>query len=447
MSFEKNSSRSGRRSGLTLLELLVVMMIISLLAALFLGALSAASRLSQVSNTKSLIQKLHNAMMSRWDAYRSIRLPIVLEARADSGAAIATSEKTKYRQDIARRKMLATRELLRMEMPDRYEDLMFEPAYLVTFTNPKKPIRPYLWNAYQRRIMEAKAVASKTDPAFDNMALDDFVIRLGNQYQSAECLYMIMTVGTEDSSTSTEHFAAHNFGDVDGDGMKEFIDAWGSPIEFLRWAPGYYSPMQPGYTYDYPGASGTPGSIFHATQPRDPNSGNKVISHWKIQFESFTNTNATSGTISTRLVIIDQDDPFNPMRVGPVREGASSGWARSSRWRPGDPGPEHGFILIPLIYSCGPDRTSGLHHCYNRPTDAGNINNPEPDKEYTIKQSPTETDMENAASGSGPTARHIKFSDPYNLYQNGTFVGVYRGESRYTGFNLDNISNHEVGTR
>jgi prepilin-type N-terminal cleavage/methylation domain-containing protein len=446
MSIQTKSPRTGRRSGLTLLELLVVMLIITLLASLFLGALSAATRLSQVTNTKSLVQKLHNAMMSRWDAYRSVRLPIMLEGRSENGAGNASSEKTKYRQDIARRKMLATRELLRMEMPDRYEDLTFEPAYLVTPTNPKKPVRPYLWNAYQRRILEAKVVASKSDPVFEDMSAKDFISKIGDKFQSAECLYMIMTIGTEDSSTSTEHYAAHDIADVDGDGMKEFIDAWGTPIEFLRWAPGHYSPMQPGYTYDFPGGPGTPGSIFHATQPRDPNSGNKVISHWKVQFETFTDTNATTAsnvkTINTRLVIIDQDDPFNPMRVGPVRETYSSKWARASRWRPGDPGPEHGFILIPLIYSCGPDRTSGLHHCYSEMTDAGNINNPELDPPYSIKQSPTEDDTENKSA-----TRHIKFSDPYNLYRNSNFDGVYRGAPRYDGYNLDNVTNHEVGTR
>ena len=28
-------------------------------------------------------------------------------------------------------------------------------------------------------------------------------------------------------------------GDTDEDGMKEILDAWGEPIVFLRWAPGY----------------------------------------------------------------------------------------------------------------------------------------------------------------------------------------------------------------
>jgi len=380
-------------------------------------------------------------MMSRWDAYRSVRLPILLEARSESGAGNAANEKSKFREDVARRKMLATRELLRMEMPDRYEDLTFEPAYLVTPTSPKKPVRPYLWNAYQRRILEAKALAAKSDAGVGQMAIKDFVEYIGNRYQSAECLYLIMTIGTEDPSTSTEHFSARDIADVDGDGMREFIDAWGNPIEFLRWAPGYSSPMQPVYSYDDTGGANTPGSIFDDSQPRDPNNPNNVISHWKVQFEPFTNTNATTGTIGIRLVIIDQDDPFNPMRVGPVRKNASK-WTHSSRWRPGDKAPEDGFILIPLIYSCGPDQTSGLHHCYSIDTDSGSLNDPDSDPKYTIKHSPTELDEENASS-----TRHIKFSDPYNSYSNANFVSAQRGESKYNGFNLDNISNHNVETR
>ena len=34
--------------------------------------------------------------------------------------------------------------------------------------------------------------------------------------------------------------------DTDGDGMKEILDAWGNPIEFLRWAPGLRSLIQDG---------------------------------------------------------------------------------------------------------------------------------------------------------------------------------------------------------
>ena len=33
-------------------------------------------------------------------------------------------------------------------------------------------------------------------------------------------------------------FSGSEIADVDGDGWKMFIDGWGNPIGFLRWAPG-----------------------------------------------------------------------------------------------------------------------------------------------------------------------------------------------------------------
>jgi hypothetical protein len=41
------------------------------------------------------------------------------------------------------------------------------------------------------------------------------------------------------------HFRADEFSDVDGDGFREFSDAWGKPIRFLRWAPFFVSRYQP----------------------------------------------------------------------------------------------------------------------------------------------------------------------------------------------------------
>lgn len=433
---------SGRR-GFTLIELLIIIAIIAILSAIFLGALSSAQRLAQVTNTKSLIQKLHNAMMSRWDAYRSVRLPINAEGRGNNNTADAANERaSRFRQDVARRKMLATRELLRMEMPDRYEDLTFTPVYLVTPANT--PIRPYIWSAYQRKILEAKGVASKTDSDVAKMNNVEFVARISERFQSAECLYMIMTLGTEDSSTSTEHFSGKDIGDVDNDGMYEFIDAWGTPIEFLRWAPGLSSTAaQPLYSYPYPGPANSPGSVFHASQPKDPNNSANVVSHWKVQFENFTNTNALTGTVGTRIIVIDQDDPFNPMRVGPVRDSVPGSWVRSSRWRPGDPGPEHGFILMPLIYSCGPDQHSGLNHCYKH---AIITDDDAEDPPYKVKTAPTEDDQENKGGASATV--HIKFSDPYALYENANNqAGIYRGSTRGDGRSLDNVINHDLGTK
>ena len=53
----------------------------------------------------------------------------------------------------------------------------------------------------------------------------------------ADCLYLIVTLaGGEDARAQ---FAPDEVGDTDGNGLPEFIDGWGRPIFFLRWAPGF----------------------------------------------------------------------------------------------------------------------------------------------------------------------------------------------------------------
>ncbi|MBA4016379.1 MAG: hypothetical protein C0483_04250 [Pirellula sp.] len=407
--------RLGRR-GFTLVELIVVITIIAILSSLFLGALDQAEQTAKAARTSSLVQKLHNMIMARWDNYRAVRLPINVDARVGGNFANAGNEQqSRFRQDVARRRMVAIRELVRMEMPDRYEDLTFTPEVLRSPQNGN-PIRPFLWSAYQRRMLSAKMANSLTKD--EKMA--DFMGRIAVDNQSAECLYLVMTVGVENTSTSTEHFTSADFGDTDRDGMPEFVDSWGRPINFLRWAPGFVSPAQPLYRYS---PSDPKASVFHGTQPRDPENG-MIMSRWKIQIDRATDTSVSPAKIYDKLVIIDQDDPFNPMRIGPIADTIpGQGWLRSSRWRPGDPAPEHGFILMPLIYSNGPDAQSGIDHCYS------NFG-------YTMKQSPTES--------LGPVCQ----SDPYNLYQvSGTEGMRYRGVSLNDGRIFDNIHNQQIATK
>src|SRR5690606_827021 len=61
--------------------------------------------------------------------------------------------------------------------------------------------------------------------------------------QGAECLYMIVMFATADGE-ARGLFAENQIGDVDGDGAPEFLDGWGRPINFLRWAPGFESDQQ-----------------------------------------------------------------------------------------------------------------------------------------------------------------------------------------------------------
>ena len=57
----------------------------------------------------------------------------------------------------------------------------------------------------------------------------------------SEMLYAILVegLGPLGSSFSREDFTAKEVQDTDGDGLPEFVDAWGEPLQFYRW-PIYY---------------------------------------------------------------------------------------------------------------------------------------------------------------------------------------------------------------
>ena len=114
-----------------------------------------------------------------------------------------------------------------MEIPDRWSD--------VTLTDSGSPRYPHfldvpassngrtpLSSIYLRRYLQ-------NNPSTDN--------------QSAECLYLIITLATGDGEARSL-FGEDNIGDIDGDGAFEFLDSWGRPISFLRWAPGFDSQIQ-----------------------------------------------------------------------------------------------------------------------------------------------------------------------------------------------------------
>jgi prepilin-type N-terminal cleavage/methylation domain-containing protein len=250
------------RSAFTLVELLVVVAIITMLASMLIVALAGVQQMAKEDRTKAQIARLHEMIMERWEAYRTRAVPIKVSAGTNPRVAAA-------------RRLNALTELMRMEVPDRKSDVI-DPA--VVLTAP-----PSLSRSYFR-----KKSAAWTE-----------------ELQGAECLYMIVASMQVGDSNGLDFFKPGEIGDVDGDGMLEILDAWGTPIEFLRWAPGFRSPL-------------------HGMQQGDRNS-------------------VADGDAG------DAPDPFDPLRT----DGDLT--AKGGRWEDGvfdnDP-----FALFPLIFSAGPDK-------------------------------------------------------------------------------------------
>ncbi len=223
----------SRSAGFTLVELLVTMTIIAILAGLFLGALYTSQEAARRRRTESLIRKLHDQMAIRWETYETRRLPIDPTRKPTSP----------YGQEgttagIAGNQLRALRELMRMELPERYTDLTFAPDELVRRGTGVK-VYPSLRRSYRYRI--GQLAGTQVDTAIDTYILDWNGIRASNQ--ASECLYLILSTHQGDDNTISES----NIGDPDEDGMPEYIDAWGNPIAFIRWPAGFVSDIQPMY--------------------------------------------------------------------------------------------------------------------------------------------------------------------------------------------------------
>jgi type II secretory pathway pseudopilin PulG len=270
--------------------MLVVIAIIAMLAGLGLATLYQSQQSARAARTRSLIIKLNQAMATRWESYRTRRLPIDLSQLSGDIRQFALCQ------------LLARRQLMRMELPDNWDD--------VTLPNSgsSNPQPPYL-GPNNERPWTTLLPAGTTEwqwtgiplPGGGRVVIAPTALSLSyyrrykqlpstpsNTYQGAECLYLAMTSGMGDESASDLIISTQDIGDYDNDGALEFHDGWGRPIDFIRWPAGFYSDLQPG----------------------DPSAGNTYAGHDPAKYH----------------------DPFDPLKVDPLA-----------------------FELTPLIYSGGPD--------------------------------------------------------------------------------------------
>ena len=252
----KSSSHFRRQawSAFTVIELMVVVAIIGLLMAIGMSAFAAAVAQSKVSRTKVIIAKLDQLVTERYESFRTRPVPI----RTAGNLNIRTASQNRLN---------ALRELMRIEMPGCQQDVS---------TNPTLVSRTAISRGYQRRV---PASWSKT-------------------WEQAECLYLIIASMKDGDKSALDFFTRDEVGDTDGDGVPEILDAWGTPIQFIRWAPGYLAD--------------------------DAN------------FPALTMQNQST------------PDSFDLLRA-------------DARWNPANNSPFKPYDLKPLIFSYGPDRlTSGV---------------------------------------------------------------------------------------
>ena len=381
-----------RRSGFTLVELLVVIAVIAILSSMLLVGLWGVAENARVSRTRSVIQRIDTYVRARWDAYMDRRIGVqmlgplrlprfpseveymrILDPTGSNAAAIRADRFRAYGRFVAYVRLAAIREIQRMELPDRKADLMTPrelgvgvPAMLVPDptdprTNLVPPVLrnqmtvvldsvPALWQTYR-----AKA-QSLVQAKFGSSA--DWRTTWTPTHETAECLYLILSTMADDERSALEWFKESEIGDIDNDGMPEILDAWGTPITFIRWPSGFvkeytappqhflisflpYSELMSGdQAWEEDGTTFDP----HFHQPSDPGASLLVSLDWQ---------NAGGS-----------DDPFDPLKVDlrwydapNARFGVETPFSGNGTYHAWNNDP---YEVTPLIVSAGPDKQYDL---------------------------------------------------------------------------------------
>lgn len=180
------------RAAFTLIELLVVVVILTIVASLSLAGLISTRQRAKADKTRSTIRKIDAVIRPMYDSYRTRR--------------ISSS-------------VVAKRGVIAREMPESWDEVPDSLSALNALSYPTNTIRTYT---------NYRLAASGLTTA---------------NYSSHECLYLIVArSGFEPDAL--ENFRTDEIIDTDGDQAKEFSDGWGNPIAFMRWAPGFSSPLQ-----------------------------------------------------------------------------------------------------------------------------------------------------------------------------------------------------------
>ena len=208
------------RPAFTLIELLVTVTIIGILAGLMLGGIRSVQDSAREDKTKATIAKLNHIIMEKYESYMTRRVPVDVSNLSPKDAATV--------------RLAAIRYLMMMEMPERWGDVptvdpntgSISASSGSTITLPSSKQMP--WTSLAIQYGQKLAAAKAKYPPNSNGEPEGL-------HSHAKCLYMIVAANPE----NLVQFGPSEIAIPDGDGLPVFVDGWGQPIYYLRWAPAF----------------------------------------------------------------------------------------------------------------------------------------------------------------------------------------------------------------
>ena len=208
------------RSGFTLVELMTVIAIIGLLSAFSVTIVRSSIESAKETQTRTTIAKIDNVLTTAYEKYQYRRVDLTNYYRKYSTNR-TLAEKTEYRIGKLRDK-------LRCDFPCTPEELG-----LSSVENGSGPLN---YTPIQAAIASAVSTAT-VDGTLSSLTYEEDSPAGTVKYRfiaNAELLYLVI-MNAEPEARSL--FSEREVADVDGNGLKEFVDGWGKPICWMRWAP------------------------------------------------------------------------------------------------------------------------------------------------------------------------------------------------------------------
>lgn len=217
-------------SGFTVIELLVVVTIIAVLMTLVVQVVGQFLTMARDAATKSTIAKTQGLIDSRAQAFsRLIMRKGYLSGSVEMQSVIQDPNYSTL--SLAAQKTIATKSL----------EMKFFPQRVVELGNPVSAAQQYQVNQlYLNLITKYMAVFSLQQPPgqnISNLSQYDWTRDANATLRSSEILYDFLTQSNVlgEAPLSADAFTSAEVKDTDGNGLPEFIDAWGNPLRFYRW--------------------------------------------------------------------------------------------------------------------------------------------------------------------------------------------------------------------
>jgi len=273
--------------GFTLVELMVVIAIIGMLGTFSIGVMRISVETARESRTRTTIGKLDSVITSMYEKYQNRRVDVSSYQKLGWPGGVSD---VNYIPALWRLWIL--RDTIRMDMPMNYAEVINGPVVPdgsggCVNDGTGNRSRSALNAVYNRAVNNCIDINDPT--TYDAGTFN------------AELLYLIVTNGDPESRSM---FSDREVADTNNNGLLEFVDGWGKPINWLRWAPGLESSdRQPVF-----GAKDEDGYLY-------------------TSFTSYA-------------------DPLDPL-------GAEQVLLNNENY--------NGWLLIPYIYSSGPDGERGVY--------------------------------------------------------------------------------------